>query len=412
MLGGGTVKQMYELAGGGQSIRGIARSLGISRNTVRKYLRSPQVPTPRPRPGRVSKLDPYKPYIRQRLAEGVDNCVVLLREIRARGYAGGHSILKEFVKPYRLPQTPRATMRYETDPGEQAQVDFGRYRYLTPDGQERWVWAFVCLLSWSRALYVEFVDRADTPSFIRCHAHAWDHFGGVPRRCLYDNTKLVVLDRDEDGKPRWNERFLDFALQVGFEVKLCRPYRAQTKGKTERGVGYVEGNFWPGARFTDLGDLNCQVLAWIATVADVRVHGTTHERPVDRLARERPELGPLLPRERVTPFLREERKAGRDAFVRWSGSWYGVPWLWAGKTVQVEADKTTVQIFAGEERLAVHPRASSPGRQLIVPGQWDGLPMGDEKKRRSPAARQLATVEVEARSLSEYARILEEVTVR
>ena len=103
------MKEMYELAGGGQSIRGIARSLGISRNTVRKYLRSPQAPTPRPRPGRASKLDPYKPYIRQRLAEGVDNCVVLLREIRARGYAGGHSILKEFVKPYRLPRTPRAT---------------------------------------------------------------------------------------------------------------------------------------------------------------------------------------------------------------------------------------------------------------------------------------------------------------
>ena len=105
MLGGGTVKQMYELAGGGQSIRGIARSLGISRNTVRKYLRSPQVPTPRPRPGRVSKLDPYKPYIRQRLAEEVDNCVVLLREIRAQGYAGGYTILKEFMKPYRLPRT-------------------------------------------------------------------------------------------------------------------------------------------------------------------------------------------------------------------------------------------------------------------------------------------------------------------
>ena len=186
----------------------------------------------------------------------------------------------------------------------------------------------MCLLSWSRALDVEFVDRANT---------------------LYDNSKLVVLDRDEDGEPVWNERFLDFALRVGFEVKLCRSYRARTKGKTERGVGYVEGNFWPGARFTDRGDLNQQAQAWIATVADVRVHGTTHERPADRLA---------------------------------------------------------------QERLAVHPRASSPGRQLVLPGQWDGLPMGDEKKRRSPAARQLATAEVEARSLSEYARILEEVTVR
>jgi transposase len=383
MVRGGKVKEMYELAGEGQSIHGIARSLGISRNTVRKYLCCPQVPTPQPRPRRGSKVDAYEPYIRQRLAEGVENCVVLLREIRAQGYSGGYTILKEFVKPCRLPRIPQATMRYETEPGEQAQVDFGRFRYLAPDDQERWVWAFVCVLSWSRALYVEFVDRADTPSFIRCHVNAWEHFGGVPRRGLYDNTKLVVLDRDEDGKPVWNERFLDFALQVGFEVKLCRPYRARTKGKTERGVGYVEGNFWPGARFTDLGDLNRQVLAWIATVADVRVHGTTHERPADRLAQERPRLGSLPSRERVAPFLREERKVGRDGFVRWGGAWYGVPWSWAGRTVGVQADLTTVQIFAGEERLAVHPRASSPGKQLIVPGQWDGLPMGDEKKRRS-----------------------------
>lgn len=313
MLGGEKVKQIYELKGQGQSIRRIARSLEVSRNTVRKYLRAPGVPKPKPRPKRGSKLDPQKFYLHQRLAEGVDNCVVLLREIRAQGYTGGYTILKEFVKPY---------------------------------------WAFVCVLSWSRAMYVEFVDLADTPSFIRCHVHAWEHFGGVPQRCLYDNTKLVVLDRDEDGAPVWNERFLDFALRMGFEVKLCRPYRARTKGKTERGVGYVEANFWPEARFTDLGDLNRQVLVWIATVADVRVHGTTHERPVDRLARERLQLAPLPPRERVVPFLREERKVGRDAFVRWGGSWYGVPWPWAGKTVQVQADQTTWGEVLGDEVVA------------------------------------------------------------
>lgn len=134
-------------------------------------------------------------------------------------------------------------MRYETAPGEQAQVDFGRYTYLTPQGEERRVWAFVMVLSWSRALYVEFVERADTATFLRCHVHAFEHFGGIPQRCLYDNTKLVVLRRDSEGRPVWNERYLDFSSALGFEARLCQPYRARTKGKVERGVGYVEQNF-------------------------------------------------------------------------------------------------------------------------------------------------------------------------
>lgn len=174
------MKQIYELGGQGQSIHGITRSLGISRNTVRKYLRSPGVPKPKTRPKRCSKLDPYKPYIRQRLSEGVGNSCGSPTGDLCPGVRRGLLDPQGSVKPYRTPWPPQVTMRYETEPGEQAQVDFGRYRYLTPEGKERWVWAFVMVLSWSRALYVEFVDRADTPSFIRCHIHASPHFGGIP----------------------------------------------------------------------------------------------------------------------------------------------------------------------------------------------------------------------------------------
>jgi transposase len=127
--------------------------LGISRNTVRKYLRAPEVPKSKPRAKRGSKLDPYKDYIRKRLAEGVENCVVLLREIRQLGYSGGYSILKAYVHPFRQRRcNPQATVRFETEPGEQAQVDFGRYRYRTPDGKVRHIWAFVMVLGWSRAI--------------------------------------------------------------------------------------------------------------------------------------------------------------------------------------------------------------------------------------------------------------------
>ena len=223
LLRGGTVKEMYEMKGAGRSIRGIARELGVSRNSVRKYLRSPGVPREKPRSRRASKLDPYTDHIDVRLSEGLDNCVVLLRELRALGYNGGYTILKDYVQPRRRRRQPRATVRFETGPGEQAQVDWGSLSYIAENGRKRRVWAFVMVLSWSRAIYVEFVRRADVTAFMRCHVNAFEYFGGVPRRCLYDNAKVVVLGRDDDGRPEWNSRMLDFALRVGFEMRLCRP---------------------------------------------------------------------------------------------------------------------------------------------------------------------------------------------
>lgn len=158
-------------------------------------------------------------------------------------------------------------------------MDFGSFAYRTPDGKVRRVWGFVMVLSWSRAMYVEFVSRPTTETFIRCHLNAIAKFGGIPKTCLYDNTKLVVLGRDAAGEPVWNRQFLNFTVRLGIGIQLCRPYRAQTKGRVESGIKYVKHNFWPTARFTDLDDLNRQVTTWIDTVADVRVHGTTCERP-------------------------------------------------------------------------------------------------------------------------------------
>jgi transposase len=384
------------------SIRGIAAELGIARNTVRTYLRAEGIPRPKPRPRRGSKLDPHLPYLQQRLEAGVVNCVVLLRELRGRGYTGSSTILKDYVQPRRRPRQPQATVRFETEPGAQAQVDFGQCRYAADDGTTKQVWVFVMVLSWSRAIYVEFVARADVASFLRCHHQAFVAFGGIPRTCLYDNTKLVVLERDGDGEPVWQRTFLDFCRRLGFTARLCQPYRPRTKGRVERGIDYVKENFWPSARFTDLLDLNAQAQGWVRTVADVRIHGTTGEQPVIRLARERAQLLALPALATVQALLREVRKVGRDGFVRWDGSSYGVPWQWAGQLVAVQASATLVEIWARDERLAVHPRATQPHQRFVLPGQWDGLPMGDARPPREPLATQLPTIEVEARSLGVY----------
>ena len=340
-------------------------------------------------------------HIDQRVAEGVENAVVLLREIRALGYAGSYSTLKGYVQPRRQHRPPRATMRFETAPGEQAQVDWGVFRYRTTGSATRSVWAFVAVLSWSRAMYVEFVERADVATFLRCHIHAFAHFGGVPRRCLYDNAKVVVLGRDAHDRPDWNPRFLDFTLRLGFDAQLCRPYRAQTKGRVESGIKYLRHNFWPTVTFTDLEDLNRQAQSWLAGVADVRVHGTTCVRPLDRLMEERPRLQTLPPPETLTVFDRVDRTVGRDGFVCWERSYYGVPWRWAGATVQVAARDGVVEIWAGVERLAVHARATQPGQRFTVPGQWTGLPKGG-RRPREPLAVQLPMVDVQRRPLSVY----------
>ncbi|MCL6581886.1 MAG: IS21 family transposase [Firmicutes bacterium] len=401
------MKQIFELKGQGRSIRGIAGTLGISKNTVKKYLRSPGIPQARPRPRRPSLLDPFKEHIRARMAEGVFNCEVLFREIAALGYRGRKTILKDFVKPFRPPRQARATVRFETEPGECAQVDLGSFQYRTPEGRTWRLWAFVMVLSWSRALYVEFVPRADVGSFIRCHVNAFRHFGGVPTRCLYDNAKVVVLGRDGAGRPVFNPRFLDFSLRVGSDITLCRPRRAQTKGRVERAIRYIRDNFWPQARFTDVDDLNRQALAWVASVADRRLHGTTRERPVDRLALERPLLQPLPPPERLVAFLREDRQVGRDGFVQWEQSWYGVPCEWAGRKVQVQPHADLIELWDGDRRLIVHPRATAPGQRFRAPGQWAGLSIEDRSPPREPMAVQLPSVEVQRRPLKVYEEVAE-----
>ncbi len=269
----------------GVSIRAISTRLGISRNTVRAALRreGPPARTPRELP---SKLDPFKDYLLARLADYPElSAVALCEEIRALGYEGGLSILKEFTYPYRQ-RRREPVVRFETPPGLQAQVDWSGLGRHSVAGAERAPQLFVMVLGFSRALYAEAVWRATLESFLACHERAFAYFGGVPGEVLYDNAKVVVLERSAEG-PRYNPGLLDLAGLYGFAPRLCRPYRAKTKGKVERSIGYVKDRFFVGRVFSDLEDLNCQLLGWLDAVANRRTHATTGERPVDRLERER-----------------------------------------------------------------------------------------------------------------------------
>lgn len=226
------------LARQGLHIREIARRMNCSRNTVRRYLREPEAATYSARAARPTKLGPFEPYLLERIAAARPDWIpatVLLRELRARGYTGGYSQLKAFVARHR-PQPPEdPIVRFETEPGHQMQADFtiirrGRAPLL----------AFVATLGYSRASFVRFSTREDSPAWCSGLEHAFEYFGGVPRTVLFDNAKTVIIERDVfgPGLHRWHPNLLRLADRYGFSPRVCRPYRTRTKGKVERFNGY------------------------------------------------------------------------------------------------------------------------------------------------------------------------------
>jgi transposase len=316
MIGGEMSMEIRVLAKHGKSIREIAREMGVARNTVRRYLREPEATRYRPRSSRPTKLDPHRAFVAERLAAAAPDTIpasVLLAECRERGYAGGYTMLKVLVASLKLKTPAEPIGRFETEPGVQMQADWAILRR----GAGR-LSVFVATLGWSRAAYVAFVADERIETLMACHEHAFLAFGGVPREVLYDNMKTVVIDRDAygRGRHRFHAGFRDFAGHHGFRPRLCRPYRAQTKGLSAaltslRGIGrspmverfirYLRASFWvPFASrlaqeglVADQDAANAAVRRWLREVANARVHATTGEIPAERLARERTRLQPL-----------------------------------------------------------------------------------------------------------------------
>ena len=226
-----------ELSSQNLSISEISRQTGFDRKTVRKYLNLKTLPGPQKRPGRKSKLDPFKPYILEKLNEGHYTAARLYREIKEMGFDGGKTIVKDFIKEARPKQGVPGVLRYETKPGVQVQVDWGELGTIEVDGKLKKLFCFNMILGYSRMRYVEFTLSTDTPTLIQCHLNAFEYFGGFTQEILYDNMKQVVIRRAlKSSDSEWNSQFEDFFKCFGFIPRLCRPYRPQTKGKIENTV--------------------------------------------------------------------------------------------------------------------------------------------------------------------------------
>ena len=288
----------------GMSIRGIARELGVSRNTVRRYLRADQIPEFKVCRSRPSKLDPFKDYLQRRVAAAHPNWIparVLFDEIKTMGYPGGRTILSDYMATLKPRRRPDPVVRFETPAGQQMQVDWGAFRL----GSTK-LSAFVATLGFSRFTFGTFVENERFETLRSCHEQAFDEFGGVPKEVLYDNMRTVVQARNAYGKGqhRFHPGLWDFAHHYGFMPRLCLPYRAKTKGKVERFIGYLRYSFFVPlvSRYRQLGEsldrelLNLELTSWLERTANSREHGTTEQVPAEQLLIEREELQALPPR--------------------------------------------------------------------------------------------------------------------
>ena len=403
------MQNIHELKRQGLSVSAISALTGCDRKTVRKYLACPaQAPQYGPRAPRASKLDPYVPYIQERLRAGVWNAQVLFRELRERGYAGGYTLLKAHLQPLREAARTVAVRRFETPPGQQAQMDWGHLGYVEgPEGRQP-LYGFVLTLGYSRAHYADLATDQTLGTLLRLHEAAFQALGGVPREILYDRMKTVVLGTDERGETLWHPVFRDFAQFWGFMPRLCRAYRPQTKGKVESGIRYLRGSFLCGRTGSGVTDLRTQLFAWTAEVALPRVHGTTHRVVREAWEEERRHLQPLAGRLPFPHLPAVVRRVSRDAYVSYQGNRYSVPWTAAGAEVTLHEQEGQLEIRQGRERLARHPLAGGKHQLCTVPAHHDGLPLGPQGGSGGKARIVLPErgPEVEARPLQAYEALL------
>ena len=347
----------------GASIRGVAREFGLSRNAVRRALRDLGQSIPATMPRRPSVLDPYRAKVQSLVIDEGLSALRVMEKIQELGYKGGYSILTEYVRTVRPRSRPVPTMRMETAAGELAQMDWSPYALCFDGHQETVVNAFSLVLAWSRYMFVRFALHTDLATIQRLHAEALEHIGGVPARINYDNMTTVGCHRGPD--EIWlNPQFEEFSRQCGFAIEILVPGKPKWHGKVERTFLFVEGNFLAGRSFSSLDDLNRKVIEWLERV-NKRIHGTTRERPIDRLGVERAMLKPL-PRQRAELARTVERKVQTDFSVVVGTNRYSVPPRFVGGYATVKVYGEHVEVVVDNQVVARHPLLETTyGRSLL-----------------------------------------------
>ena len=408
-------EEIHRLRAAGVSVSQIARSSGLDRKTVRRALAQDAWQPYRRAPAEETVLGPHRAWLVERAPQVNYSARILYQELRReRGYAGSYPSVRDAVRPLRVEAAAASLTqcRFETEPGEQAQADWGEARVRLGDKPAE-VHIFVLTLGYSRRAWAEGYEHERIESLLAAHEHGFAHFGGVTREILYDRMR-TVLQGERGGAKRWNPTFQAFAQYWGFEPRVCRPYRAQTKGKVESGVKYVKRNFLPGRVFRDLADFNEQLATWQAEIADLRVHGTTHEVPRERFGREAALLTPVAGRAGFLDALVRRRVVAGDWLISIDTNRYSVPWRLIGATVEVVRSGECWQIRHRGNLVAEHPVLAGRHQLRVIPAHGPGAAVRNARKRFSdtlePASSALAPHAlhgVEVRDLAVYDALLE-----
>lgn len=407
MIREGEFEAIQALKRQGLKKKRVAEVLGLDRRTVRRYWKKARWEG-RIEVKRLSALDPYRAHLVTRAPE-TDYCAaVLFLELRKMGYTGCYEQVKRFVRPLREERrrVEEATIRFETGPGKQAQVDWGS-TWVQMAGERIKIHLFVKVLGFSRRIYARAEQDEKLATFLACHERSFQWFEGLTASILYDNPKTVCLTRDFEGKDiGWNPQFLDFARYWGYGARLCKPYRARTKGKVESGVKYVKRNFFAlyGRKFHSLEELNGKLETWCLEIADERIHGTTHEKPSVRFQAET-----LLSLQGKAPYRIEteiSRIIPSDVLVVYKTNRYSVPWPLVGKEAVLKEAGERLKIYVEGSLAADHPLLGGRYQQNVIPGHYEGIlrpkPRPEPKRLSSVSLWAQVDEEVEVRDLGSY----------
>ncbi len=339
--------------------RAIARKLGISRNTVKKYIEDPElVLSPAAPRQRKSLLDPFHDNIEAWLNDDDYTATWIYDRLVNMGFAGSYEIVKRRVSQAKGQRQQVAYIRFETEPGYQAQVDFAEFQITRTDGKVEKRFLFSMILGYSRKIYAELIRHCDLPTFLDCHIRAFDHFGGVPSEILYDRMKNVYIGRLA-GNPKFNDTLVGFALHYGFIPRVAPSYAAWVKGKVERPYTFIREGFWRGYGYFCLDTANRDLGSWLK-MKDQRVHGTTHEVIATRFERERPHLG-SLPQQPFDTAYRIFRKVHKDCTVRFEGNSFVVPHPLVGRSIVLRVKERIMRIFDDDRLVVTYEIPSTKG---------------------------------------------------
>ncbi len=404
VIEGEVVTAIRTLAGRGVGKKAIAREVGVAVNTVRRYLRAPIMAGQQVRPAARRLTDDCRGEART-LYEGPagGNAVVVQRLLAERGCTISVRTIERAVADLRRTQrvAALATVRVETAPGDQLQIDFGQKRLLLAGTRVR-IFLLVAVLSYSRRLFVKAFLNERGDDWREGIAAAFTHFGGVPRTLLGDNARALVLGRDRaTGTVSFHPAYLAFCRDWDVQPRACAPYRARTKGKTEAGVKYVKRNALADQAFDSFSALEQYLAEWM-TIADQRRHGTTRQAPIVRFERdERTALGVLPLRALPQRTQRLRRRVALDAFVDVDTIRYSVPHRLVRDHVEVVVEEQLVRIFHGTELVATHVRSTEPFARVVDVAHYAGLWRSALDDAQPPGLALLG------RDLADYAAVVE-----